>query len=184
MRPDIALIIGGILGLIGTITLFIIAMPKKLDGKLNKYLQFVHDYFHFKQLYIERVLKFFFMLCTLVLFLTGFFMLFGRNFLTGLIMMIVSPIVLRLVYESMLMFILLVQNVLDINNKLKGEGNARKAPEFASGDEPLFNVPDFTPKPAAAPAAPAEEPKPATFCPNCGTKVDGNTFCPNCGTKL
>lgn len=173
MRPDIALTIGGILALIGTVALFILVMPKKLDGKLNKYLQILHDYFHFKQLYIEKVLKFFFMLCTLAIFCTGFFMLFGRFFLTGLITMIAGPIVLRLVYESFLMFILLVQNVLDINKKLKGEGTAPAAPPFADPEATIFPT-----------AAPVQQPQKPDFCPNCGTKVEGNAFCPNCGTKL
>ena len=60
----------------------------------------------------------------------------------GLLMMILGPIIIRLAYEFIMMFILLVKNVIQINNKLKGdEGTAAKAPVF---EAPVFEAPvDF-----------------------------------------
>ena len=37
----------------------------------------------------------------------------------GLALAVIGPIVLRLIYEGILMFILLVKNVIEINNKMK-----------------------------------------------------------------
>ena len=41
------------------------------------------------------------------------------NFFGGIAIAVLGPIALRLVYEGIIMFILLVKNVIDINNKMK-----------------------------------------------------------------
>ena len=151
---NVAPILGIIFALAGTIVAYVLVMPKSKDGNLgNKFLQFLHDFFHFKQLYVEYVLKFIYMLGTLFCIVTGFFWLFSYAALTGLMLMILGPVVLRLTYEFTMMFILLVQNTMDINKKLKGNK-------------------------AAAPAEPVYR-----FCTGCGTRYDANatSVCPNCG---
>ena len=45
----------------------------------------------------------------------------GNNILIGLAITVLGPIALRLAYELLMMFILLVKNVIDINGKLKVE---------------------------------------------------------------
>jgi hypothetical protein len=45
----------------------------------------------------------------------------GNNILIGLAITVLGPIALRLAYEMLMMFILLVKNVIDINGKLKVE---------------------------------------------------------------
>ena len=48
-----------IVALILTVVIFIFLLPKWRDGTFgNKFFQFVHDYFNFKQIYIEYILKF------------------------------------------------------------------------------------------------------------------------------
>lgn len=162
--------VGGVLALAATIVLFIMVMPKSKDGKLgNKFLQFAHDYFHFKTLYIEMILKFIFAFATLSCILCGFLMLFGKIGYSyyaqstagyGLLLMIAGPIVIRIVYEFTMMLILLVKNVMDINNKLKGT-----EPEvvFEQPGEPVIR-----------------------YCIKCGTQYDASVMdkCPNCGFEL
>ena len=53
-----------------------------------------------------------------------FDILIGTTFATffgGIAVAIVGPIVLRLAYEGIMMFILLVKNVIEINNKMKDD---------------------------------------------------------------
>ena len=124
-------------------------LPQKLDGTFNnKYLQALHDYFNFKHLYIESVLKFIFTLATVscvvmggvgllhsVLdLLVGLGDLFDFGFryfpywigsfvasvLSSALLAVLGPVVLRLVYEGTMMLILMVKNVIEINNKLSG----------------------------------------------------------------
>lgn len=121
---------------------------------LKKGLQKLHDYFNFKKLYLETILKVLFTFLSITSVVGGVLIAtvgnilqvisnivraakydyldyylerfgdwvlpqIGRNFLIGLALVVLAPIVLRLVYETIIMFILLVKNVIDINNKLK-----------------------------------------------------------------
>lgn len=136
-----------VLVIAGMVLLYLKVIPKKFDGSFkNKAFQLLHDYFNFKELYIESVLKFLFTLVTVVsvasgisIIITSFLgifqnigyvidygMSFGRvisSFFTGVVSglatIIVGPIAIRLVYEGIMMFILLVKNVIEINNKTK-----------------------------------------------------------------
>lgn len=107
---DTLIIIGILLAIAATIVLYIKVMPKKYDGKLeNKFLQFLHDFFHFKTFYIEALTKFVFVLLTCACIFVGFLLLFGKieyygyfgatfeqsTFLYGLGLMILGPLVLR-----------------------------------------------------------------------------------------
>ncbi len=185
MATSVALIIGAILALGGTIVFQILVMPKKKDGRLPGFLQFLHNYFHFKQLYVETVLKFIFMYLTLYFILGGFFMLFATErgwygnksmALYGVLMIFVGPIVLRLIYEMFMMFILLVQNVIDINRKLGPlHGKEKKTEQVDSYAQPQYTQPAYQ-----QPQIPGGK-----FCPNCGTECSPDAvFCPNCGGQV
>lgn len=129
MPINVSLILALIVAVGGLVALYILVLPKKMDGKLSHpVLQFLHDYFHFKTLYIEKVMKFLFTVGTVACISIGFFMLFSvqrvwgytKSYaLDGLILMILGPVLLRLAYEGIMMGIMLVKNVMDINNKLK-----------------------------------------------------------------
>ena len=139
MNYEVALILGPILALILTVVLYIKVMPRKLDGSFDKpILQFLHDFFHFKKLYVEEVMKFVFALATVTSVVSGALLLISvrdtysyiyhyrsseSTFWMGLCLLIGGPISLRLVYEFTMMFILLVKNTMEINNKLKSNGN-------------------------------------------------------------
>lgn len=138
MNYEVSLVLGIISAIVLTVFLYIKVMPGKKDGTFNKgILQFLHNYFNFKKLYLEEVLKCVFSLATIACVTTGALLLISTEevyhysyysgsyytkestFLYGLLVMVAGPIALRLVYEVMMMFILLVKNVMDINNKLK-----------------------------------------------------------------
>lgn len=162
MNYEIALTLGPIAALILAIFLYIKVMPRKLDGTFDKpILQFLHDFFHFKKLYVEEVLKFIFTLATIACVVTGALLLISveerysysyysysgyttkeSTFWQGLVIMIGGPIALRLVYEFTMMFILLVKNVIEINNKLKANSTTQTGAPAA-------------PAAPTAPAAPA-----------------------------
>ena len=163
--------------LIATVVIFICVVPEKKRAGLNKFGKFLHDTVNFKYLIVEKILQALYIFATALAILTGFFMLFyvqpgydGYYYYIppvwygkyGILLMLVGPIAIRLAYEFLMMTILLIKNVIQINNKLKGEND---------------NKPDvFSP-------AEAEKPKVA-FCQNCGTNVEGKNFCPNCGKSV
>ncbi|MBO5340707.1 MAG: hypothetical protein J6A62_06905 [Oscillospiraceae bacterium] len=148
-----------LLGIAATIAAMILlcckVLPQSKDGTFsNKYLQMIHDYFNFKKLYIESVLKFIFALATVTCvvmgiigllmavfnLLGGFVHLFDYgsgyfSYLMGSFVVsvlgsaataVLGPVALRLVYEGTMMLILLVKNVIEINNKINAP--AQEAP--------------------------------------------------------
>lgn len=141
------IIIGIVLAVAATVFICVRVLPKKYDGRLNsKFLQFLHDFFNFKTFYIEALTKFIFVLLTCLCIFVGFLLMFGKfeyygyfgmtfthsTFLYGLGIMLLGPLVLRVTYEFVMMAILLVQNVIDINRKMKAP--AATAAAFAPAD--------------------------------------------------
>lgn len=141
------IIIGIVLAVAATIFICVRVLPKKYDGRLDsKFLQFLHDFFNFKTFYIEALTKFIFVLLTCLCIFVGFLLMFGKfeyygyfgmtftqsTFLYGLGIMLLGPLVLRVTYEFVMMAILLVQNVIDINRKMKAP--TATAAAFAPAD--------------------------------------------------
>lgn len=166
-----------ILAVVATVLAFVFIVPEKNRKKLNAFGKFLHDTVNFKYLIVEKILQATYIFSTAYIILEGFFMLFNEYVgARGLLMMILGPIFIRLSYEFIMMFILLIKNVIQINNKLKGdEGTAAKASAF---EAPVFEAP--VQKAPAAAEAPA-----AAFCTTCGARVDADAaFCTVCGAKL
>lgn len=161
MEFSISLALGMIAGITLTILLYIKVLPKKMDSTFtNNFFQFLFDFFHFKKLYLEEVLKFIFTLATVLCVTMGAFMLISyvgysryRESLApwGICLLIGGPVSLRLVYEGVMMFILLVKNTMEINNKLKDPKAA--APE-APAPEMQIPVANSIPVAPQAPAQP------------------------------
>lgn len=162
MNPTVSLILGIIAAIALTVFMYIKVMPRKNDGNLpNKFWQFLHDFFHFKKLYLEEVLKGIYVLANAFCICFGVFLLitvesyhgyyYSRTTWYGgygLLLIVFGPIVLRLTYEGIMMFILLVKNTIEINNKLK-------APKAAAPAAPVETVPEAPVE--DIPEAPAEK---------------------------
>ena len=135
---DTAAILGGLAGLILTIVLYIKVLPKKLDGTFaNSKAQWLHNFFHFKKLYLEEIIRFTYVLSTVTCVCVGACLVLGyqevwawrtttreSTALIGFLVMIIGPIALRLAYEGIMMLILLVKNTMEINNKLSAPKEA------------------------------------------------------------
>lgn len=133
-------------------------LPEKKRKDLSPFLQKLSDILNFKQLLIEKILKALYVFLTCCCIFNGFFMIFSKNWgqsyaLPGFLLMLFGPIIVRLLFEGLMLSILLVKNTIEINKKIP-------APEKAEA-----YVPDYK------------------FCVNCGTKYDAKQGgCPNgCG---
>lgn len=107
-----------ILAIVATVLAFIFITPEKKYASLPKALQVVADVFNFKGLMIEKILKALYIFFTCFAVLSGFFGIFS-NFLAGLLSMVLVPILIRFIFEFMMMAILAVKNIISINNKLQ-----------------------------------------------------------------
>lgn len=154
------LIVALVLAIVGTVLAYIFIMPKSKVKTLNKFWYFVHNVFNFKTLLVEKIFKALYVFLTIYVICAGFFQLFV-SFLPGLLMLLLGPIVVRIVYEMIMMFVLLVQNTTAIRNKLCDDDDDQPAPRAA---------------------APKKAPKEYVFCSACGTRYDqAEGQCPACG---
>ena len=138
-------IIGGILAVVATVLAYVFIVPESRREKLNAFGKFLHDTFNFKHLIVEKILQALYIFFTADLIILGFFMLFAapedffghRHWLGGygILIMILGPILIRLIYELLMMAILLLKNVISINNKLRNQnGKEEKDSVFAAPD--------------------------------------------------
>lgn len=160
--------IGIIASLIVTIIFCFTVVPNKKRDSLKGFGRFLNDLFNFRGLLIESIIKTLYVFITVTFVVGGFFLLFSvvtyENYFTGetttqwygwvgLIAMVVGPIVTRLVFEFLMLFILLVKNTIQINNKLKDQYRIEECPKKEKKHEkqaPVTQAP-------VAPAQPKEE---------------------------
>ena len=116
-------IIALMFAIIGTVLAFVFILPANRRGALPGFFVFIHDTFNFKSLILEYILRALYVFSTLFVILYGFFMIFtfSSASLGGFLMMILGPIVIRIIFEGSMMFILLVKNTIEINNKLSNK---------------------------------------------------------------
>ena len=181
MSPNLALVLGILFAIIGTICVYVLILPENKRPTLNKFFQFLHDVFSFKSLLIEKILQALYIFTTLGCIFSGFWLLFSgqrdwygdfhSTALIGLLFIVAGPIIARLAFESLMMFILLVKNTIAINNKLKA-APLNKSEDDADENPIIEPIPEPEPEP---------EPQPRMrFCPICGTRYDANKGgCPN-----
>lgn len=176
----------------GTVLCFVFIVPERRRNTLNNFGKLLHDVVNFKTLIVEKILQAFYIFATLYVIVLGFTMLFyvesGVDYYYyrtsstwyggyGLLMMIFGPIAIRIFYEFAMMFVLLVKNVIQINNKLKTADDGANEPTVS------------TAAPKATPITPrtaiVSQPNPR-FCTRCGNaQSDPNSaWCTYCGNKL
>ena len=196
-------IIGGILAVVATILAYVFVVPENRREKLNAFGKFLHDTCNFKYLIVEKILQALYIFFTADMVILGFFMLFAapkdffgdRHWLGGygILIMILGPIVIRLVYELLMMAVLQLKNIISINNKLRNQNENEEAGS-------VFTTPDMSglrqqfqakvaqpqsPQPSQPPQGPQSTQRPQgapvfRFCSKCGSPLDGTGKCPNC----
>ena len=143
MPLSVAVILGVVAALVATVAAFVLIIPEKKRAQLgNKILVWLHDFFNFKSLWIEKILKFLFVFETLVCVGVGFFMLFSvEGFYLGgigLLLIILGPIANRIIYEFIMLAILAVKNLMEINSKLAPQKGSPAEKASQSDDQPQF----------------------------------------------
>ncbi len=125
-------VLGIITAVAVTVLAFIFILPENKRAKLPKFLKIVSDILNMKQLFIETFFRAVYILSTFACIFVGVFMIFGFESYGrythwyggyGLLIAILGPIVVRIMFEGIMMFILLVKNTIEINKKLKNQNN-------------------------------------------------------------
>lgn len=175
--------IAALLAIAATVLAFVFIVPEKRREKLNAFGKFLHDTCNFKYLVVEKLLQALYIFSTALVILNGFFLLFQSVYGHwlggyGILLMVVGPIVLRLLYELLMMVVLLVKNVIGINNKLKNQnGDTDTGDVFAAPDVSEMREVIRQRREAATQTPAAPQPH---FCTKCGSPLDEAGNCPNC----
>ncbi len=110
-------IVSLVLAIIGAIVgYFLFIKPeKKFD---NKFVAWAKDFFSFKKMLIEDLLKIFYAFIAIYITLSSF-ALIGASFFGFILYLVVGNLVARVSFEASLILIMIWKNTNDINKKLK-----------------------------------------------------------------
>lgn len=111
-------IVAIIIALIIAVVAMFVIVPDRKREKFKGFMRTLHDFFNFKKLWIEWIFKSLYIACTLFCIIDGLLNIFS-DFGAALLIMIGGVLVVRIVFEISILFILLVQNTIDINKKMK-----------------------------------------------------------------
>ena len=191
--------VSGIVAFVLLVLVYVLIMPEERRESMGDFSAFLHDVFRFKKLYLEAILRFFYVSITLGCISFGFFLIFAKRggFAAGMGVMILGPIITRITFELSMLVILIVSKLTDIDRKMdRIPGSTSKSdPVKKTGLPPVDDrppAPEPVPIPVPSPV-PAPEPTPAPvvppvdirkYCPKCGTPVTDGVFCPKCGTRV
>ncbi len=156
-------IVLGIMGLVLGIVLLFAFLPAKNRGRYTGGVKWLYDFLNFNKYWLSSIIKVLYIASTVVCVLGGFICLFIMP-TTGLIML-VSAIGVRLVYELIMVMLSIRENTAQLNDTmLRFTGGA---PVQSQG------------------FAPPSQPNMPAVCPNCGTQnAPGSAFCVKCGGRL
>lgn len=150
MMYPVVSIICFILAIIAVIVLCFYVLPEKKDGKLSPFFQYVHEICNLKKLYIGIILKVLYVLATCIFIFTGIGLIVvslispsngygGYSFVNfpffyGLVIMVIGPIIARVSYELLMLFVRLVKNTTEIRKRLE---QAQKEQNASENEETL-----------------------------------------------
>lgn len=126
--PAVALGIAFVLSLIGGIILYFTFLNKNNEHKYSGFVKWLYDFLSFQKLMIDSILKILYLILACFITLAGIIMMV-YSFLTGLFLLVVGNVLLRLGYEFMMLLIIICQNTIELNKKL---GANNTSAEFVS----------------------------------------------------
>lgn len=184
------LVIAIMIAIAAAVLAFIFIMPGKKRKSLPPFGKFAHDFLNFKWLLTDKVLKFMYIVETVFVVLYSFDIMFTGSFGIGLLVLLLGPVAVRLIYELLSMFVILVTNSSEINNKLEykdgKDHNVDFKTQYGFGNKPKRT--NYMP-----PAGGFQQPRQSQqfrqqpqqgnrFCVQCGQPLPpGTNVCPKCG---
>ena len=111
------LIISIVLAIVGGFVLYFLFLNKKNEGRYQGFLGWAYEFLNFKKFTVEAILKVTYLIFAIYITLASFAYI-GDSFISFLLMLFVGNLVLRLVYELMLVTLMICRNTTEINQKL------------------------------------------------------------------
>ena len=118
-------IVAAILALVGGILVHFLFVNSKNEPK-GKFAKWLKDFLAFKIMWLETILKILYYFGTIFAILFSF-ALISTSFVAFLVCLILVPVILRLVYESSIMFIMIWRNTADISKAVASKSEKKAA---------------------------------------------------------
>lgn len=140
-------------------------------------------FFNFDMYVFSTIQKYLYLFITVFVIITSFVVMFQDDgFVSGLVMLIVGPIVVRLVYELLYILFAIRDHMASANRTLLDIKQGGVGCEPLQTYRPVYADPARPVNPAPRPAP---QPAASRFCPKCGKEIkNGAPFCSNCGTRM
>lgn len=119
------MIVSAVLALVGGIVAYALFIQKKNNGEFKGALAWLHEFLNFKVYFIEIILKTTYAIGAIYVTLSSFSII-GVSVAGFLLYLVFGNLLLRIVYELIMMTVTLVNNTTEINKKL---GKTKKKDE-------------------------------------------------------
>lgn len=172
-----------VLAIVAGIVLHFTFLSNKNEGKFTGTLGWLYDFLAFRKLWIESILRLFY-ICTvcilcvssIITLFSGFskYVNFGASLVSSILILVLGNLIARILYELSLLSVLMCRNIIEINRKISGIRGEQK--------ETMHSGASFASDAAADNNAFQDKPM---FCKNCGAKITRPEaeFCTQCGHK-
>ncbi len=110
------IIIASVLALVGGITLYFTIFNKKNEEKYKGFMSIIYNLVHFKYFVIEDIFRIMYIISVLFVTLYSFSFIGKWQFL---LILVGGNIIIRIIYEFVMLFIELCHNVRNISSKTK-----------------------------------------------------------------
>lgn len=126
----VTIILALVFSIAAIIAAYLFIIPEKKVKSLPPICHKLHSIFTFKSLLIEKINRFLYVFLTIITVITGFFMLFTvvdgvSMFFPGLLTILIAPILLRILFESAMLKIIMTNNIIELNKKASPKPAAR-----------------------------------------------------------
>lgn len=111
------MIISAVLAIVGGIVLYFVVFTKQNEGKFTGFLKWVYEFFTFKKMLLEALLKILYMIVAIYITLSSFSLL-STSFVGFLLQIVFGNLIARICFEFSLILLTICKNTTEINDKL------------------------------------------------------------------
>jgi hypothetical protein len=118
-------VIGGVLALVGAIAVAIVFIRSENRKRYTGLMKRIATHVNFERYVIPLILKFLYVLTALAAIFNGIITMFASSFWSGLLMAVFGPVVVRMVYELIMMLFSIHNGIMETNRLLRGGARPR-----------------------------------------------------------
>lgn len=116
-NPLMGILIAGAIGTILGLAIFFFVLPKKNEKKYTGFRKKIFDFFNFNKFYLEDIVKLIYVMSALAVTAIGIYLLFS-SFVSGILVLVIGNIALRLSCELITMFAILCKKTVSVDRKM------------------------------------------------------------------